>query len=347
MTRRPELRRRGLLLAAGLICTAVCAGCGEAHFPTPLGPPRPLAVAIDGPPSALYAPLYEARANGAFRLGALAVTIEPGSPASALAAVESGSAAVAIISEPALLTARDGGARLVAIGALVREPLDGIVSPAARPVATVAALAGRTLAVGAGALAQAELATALAGAHLAPTAVKQVPLGADAAATLLQKSVAATLGGNWAIEAATLAQAHRPAHVLAIQQLGVPSFSGLVIVVRVDEAHYQGSLLRAFLQSLTRGERAAAARPGATAATLARANPRLGRGLERLLLAAVLPLSSPGSPSRPFGYQDPYAWQAFGAWMARHGLIKHAADGGLAITDEFLPGIGEATVSGD
>jgi putative hydroxymethylpyrimidine transport system substrate-binding protein len=335
-----------MLLAASLVCTAVCAGCGEARFPTRLGSQRPLTVAIDGPPSALYAPLYEALAGGAFRLGALGVTVRPGSEAGALAAVESHSAAVAIVSEPALLAARDNGGRLVAIGALVRQPLDGIVSLAARPVAIAAALAGRTLAVGAGALVQAELATALAGAHLPPTAVKQVPLVADAPSALLTKGVAATLGGNWAIEAATLTRARRPSHVLEIQQTGVPSYSGLVIVVRVGEAHYDGALLRAFLQSLTRGERAAAAHPTATAAALARVNPRLGRRFEQLLLAEILPLEAPSDSKRPFGYQDPFAWQAFGAWMARHHLIKHAAEGGLAITDEFLPGLGEATVGG-
>jgi len=336
-----------MLLAASLVCTAVCAGCGEAHFPTRLGSPRPLAVAIDGPPSALYASLYEAMADGAFRLGALAVTVQPGSPASALAAVESRHAAVAIVSEPALLAARDNGSPLVAIGALVRQPLDGIVSLATRPVASAAALSGRTLAVGGGALAQAELATALADAHLPPSAVKQVPLGANIVKPLLQNAAAATLGGNWAIAAATLAQAHRPSHVLAIQQTGVPSYSELVIVVRVGEAHYDGPLLRAFLQSLTRGQRAAAANPAATAATLVRANPSLGRSFERLLLAQILPLAAPSGSAHPFGYQDPYNWQAFGAWMARHHLIKHAAEGGLAITDEFLPGLGEATVTAD
>ncbi len=118
-----------------------------------------------------------------------------------------------------------------------------------------------------------------------------------------------------------------------------------MIVVRVGEAHHHGPLLRAFLQSLTRGEEAVAAHPAAAAATLARVNPRLGRGFERLLLAQILPLASPSDSTRPFGFQNPYTWQAFGAWMARHGLIKHAADG-LGITNEFLPGLGEATVAG-
>jgi putative hydroxymethylpyrimidine transport system substrate-binding protein len=336
-----------MLLAASLIATVLCAGCGEAHFPAKLGPARSLTVAIDGKPSALYASLYAARANGDFGLGALAVAIAPSSPAGALAALQSHRAAVAIVSEPELLAARDRGAQLVAIGALVRQPLDGIVSPAARPIASVAALSKRTLAIAPGALAQAELATALAGAHLPSSAVKQVPLGSGAADALAHKGVAATLGADWALATATLAQIHRGARVLQIQMLGVPSYSQLVIAVRVGEAHYDGPLLRAFLQSLTRGERAAQAHPAALAAMLARANPALGKAFELALLREVLPLALPSDPKRPFGYQDPYAWQAFGAWMQRHGLLPHGVAGGLAITDEFLPGLGELTVTGD
>jgi putative hydroxymethylpyrimidine transport system substrate-binding protein len=335
-----------MLLAASLIATVLCAGCGEAHFPTKLGPARPLAVALDGAPSALYAPLYAAAAFGDFKHGALRVSITTGSPAAALQALEAHRADAAIVSEPELLEARDGGASVVAIGALVRQPLDGIVSSSSPVIARVAGLSQRTIAVAPGALAQAELATALAGAHLAPGAVKQVPLGGDPLRALRAKGVAATLGANWATTSVELAQRHQQAHVLQIQALGVPSYSQLVIAVRVGEARYDGPLLRAFLQSLTLGERAAASNPGALAGVLAAANPELSRAFERALLGQVMPLAAPVNSKHPFGYQDPYAWQAFGAWMKSHGLIKHNADSGLAITDEFLPGLGEATVTG-
>jgi putative hydroxymethylpyrimidine transport system substrate-binding protein len=348
MTTRPELRRRGTLIAASLVCMVLCAGCGEAHFPAALGPARPLAVAVVGPASALYAPLYEARSDGAFKLGALTVTIAPQSQAAALAALESDAASVAIVSEPALLAARDGGEPLVAIGALVGQPLDGIVSLQARPVASAATLSGRTVAVAPSALARAELATALSRAHVAPAAVRQVALGGDTATTLGHGGVAATIGADYAFESAALQQAHRSAHVLDITQAGVPPYSALVIVVRVGEAHYDGPLLRAFLQSLTRGERAVtAAPPAATAAMLARINPSLDKAFETTLLAQLQVHTPVANAKHPFGYQDPYQWQTFGAWMLSHGLIRRNSESGLAITDEFLPGVGEQTVSGD
>jgi putative hydroxymethylpyrimidine transport system substrate-binding protein len=340
MSMRPELRRRGALLAASLICTALCAGCGELHARIKLGPPRPLTVAIDGQPSALFAALYEAKARGDFALGALAVTIARPPGSDALSALESGRASVAIVSEPALLAAREAGAPLVAIGALVRQPLDGIVSLAARPITNARSLAGRTIAISPARLADAELATVLAGTNLAPARVRRLTLAGDLTPALTGRRAVATLGGLWPIEAVTLALAHQRPQVLEIQQAGVPSYSQLVVVVRVAEAHRDGPLLRAFLQSLARGERATQAHPAAAVATLVKANPRLNAQFERQLLALTLPISSPSDPSRPFGYQDPYAWQSFAAWMHRYGLLAVARNAGLAITDEFLPGQG-------
>jgi ABC-type nitrate/sulfonate/bicarbonate transport system substrate-binding protein len=75
MPMRPELRRRGVLLAASLICTVLCAGCGEVHARLRAAPPRALTVAIGAEPSGLYASLYAARADGDFTAGALAVKV--------------------------------------------------------------------------------------------------------------------------------------------------------------------------------------------------------------------------------------------------------------------------------
>lgn len=361
MPMRPELSRRGVLLAASLICTVLCAGCGEVHARLRAAPPRALTVAIGAEPSGLYASLYAARADGDFTAGALAVKVHQVSDP--LAALESGGASVAIASEPALLEARAKGERLVAIGALVREPLDGLVSLATHPITSASQLAGATLAPLEGSLAQAELATMLASAHVAPASVHIASagglgagggalaatsgLGASALATPLahEPTVQAILGGPWPVLLAALASSHHPGRVLEVHQAGVPNYAGLAIIVRVGEARYDGPLLRAFLQSLTRGQRAVAADPRSAATQLAKLDPKLGAGLERTVLAQTLPLTAPADASKPFGYQDPDAWQAFGAWMTVHGLLSQGQNAGLAVTDEFLPGEGEQIVS--
>ena len=340
MPMRPELRRRGVLLAASLICTALCAGCGEVHPQVTKAVARPLIVAIADRPSALYASLYAAQADGDFRLGALDVIVTH--PPDALRALESGAAAVAIASEPALLAARAGGARLVAIGALESGPLEGVVSLAAHPIVRPAALAGTTITLDGTALATAELRTMLATAHLPLSSVHVAGAG-NVKPPLTYEHAQAELAYQWPLLVAALALAHHPARLLRVERAGVPTHSSLVIVVRVGEAHDDGPLLRAFLQSLTRGQRAAAANPAAIAATLAKLNPTLSARLERALLAQYLPLAAPALAGKPFGYQDPVAWGAFGIWMRSHGLLARAQDNELAITDEFLPGQGEQT----
>ena len=343
MPMRPEFRRRGVLLAASLICTVLCAGCGEVHARLALGPAavargrdrraaeRHLRRAVCGARRPTTSPPARWRSRSA----------QTSAP---LAALASGGASVAIASEPALLGARAKGDQLVAIGALVGEPLDGFVSLATHPIASPAQLAGATLAPLGGALAQAELATILASAHLAPASVHVANTGL---ATPLARApaVTATLADPWPVLFASLERSHHPPAVLEVQRAGVPPYAGLAIVVRVGEAHYDGPLLRAFLQSLTRGQRAVAADPGSAAAQLAKVNPTMSAALERAVLAQTLPLTAPAKASEPFGYQDPNAWQAFGAWMTAHGLLAGGQNAGLAVTDEFLPGEGEQIVS--
>ena len=171
--------------------------------------------------------------------------------------------------------------------------------------------------------------------------MRRVQAGSNLAGALEHGHVIATLGGPWPLELAALEQAHHSPTVLELPSAGVPTYSGLVLVVRIGEAHYKGPLLRAFLQSLTRGATAVTKDPSAAAITLAHIDPLLNSAFERSALAALAPLAPRTSASAPFGYQNPYAWRAFGVWMHQHGLLRNANAGGLAITNEFLPGQGE------
>lgn len=344
MGKRPEFTRRGALLAAaGIAGTLLCVGCGEVHARLTLGPARPVTVALDGPPSALYAPLYTATANGDFAAGALAVKLAEAPAGDSLTALAQGRATIAISSEPDLLAARARGARLVAVAALLAEPLEGIVSLASRPIAGAAQLAGHTLAVAPSPLVAAELAAVLARAKIAPARVRRIAASGDLASALTAHQAIATLGAPWPLEWAALANSGQPpAPALTLAAAGVPRYSGLVVVVRVGEAHYQGPLLRAFLQSLSRGERAVAADPRAAAATLATVNPQLNAAIERSALSQTLPRARAAGSAKPFGYQYPSDWSAFATWMHQHGLLSAGAvaSAGIALTNEFLPGQG-------
>jgi putative hydroxymethylpyrimidine transport system substrate-binding protein len=121
----------------------------------------------------------------------------------------------------------------------------------------------------------------------------------------------------------------------------VPPYDELVLVVREADAHARGQDLRAFLQALTRGEREVRANPTGAAALVVKANPSLESKLQLESIRRTLPAAQPADTSKPFGWQDPAAWAAFGSWMFSHRLLQHEPGGGLPpFTNEFLPGQG-------
>jgi putative hydroxymethylpyrimidine transport system substrate-binding protein len=329
--RTSRVRLTGALAAGAL----ACAGCGEVHVNgTALGRPRQLTVALNGPPSALYAPLYEGAADGAFTRGALRVTLAPeSSDTGALAALESGRAQVAVASEAAVLAARASGERVVAIGALENGPLEAIIS--LRPLPSARALVGKTVVTDGTALASAELESYLAGSAVT-TAQLRIVRGDTQ--TLVTHRAYAMLG-RWDLDAVSLALAHH--HPTVNRTLGVPTYTDLAIVVRVAQARYDGALLRAFLQSLGRAERATRADPTAAAKAIVEADPALRLKFEIAALAATQTVAQPAQAGEPYGYQNPVSWQSFGDWLEDHGLARSSAVAGDTITDEFLPGQGE------
>ena len=121
---------------------------------------------------------------------------------------------------------------------------------------------------------------------------------------MLSGKVAATLGGYWNYEALQLQLMHKHPVTIPIDQAGVPTYNELVLVVREEQARTDGQDLRAFLQALTRGERAVRADPAAAAALLVKANPSLEPKLQLASIQQTLPAALP-SGGHPYGYQDP------------------------------------------
>ncbi len=71
-----------------------------------------------------------------------------------------------------------------------------------------------------------------------------------------------------------------------------------------------------------------------------RANRDLDRKLQLASVQATLPVFFPANRARPFGYQEPAQWAAYGNWMLRNGLVKRPPNAPAALTNEFLPGQG-------
>jgi len=343
LTRSPAPRRRNALALAACLALALALGaCGAKQDVISPASTKPLTVMLDWFPNADHAALYSAIAHGDFRAAGLDVRpVVPSESAEPLKLLAAGKVDMAISYEPELLLARDQGLKLVSVGALVQRPLTSIIALPGHHVSRVADLAGKTVGTAGIPYQAAELQTALRAAGVSPGSVKEVNVGFNLVPAMLSGKVAATLGGFWNYEAIQLRLLHKNPVVIPVDQAGVPSYDELVLVVREDEAHSRGQDLRAFLQALTQGEREVRADPRAAAALLTNANPSLEGKLQLQSITQTLPAGQPAGSSKPFGWQDPSAWAAFGSWMFQRRLLAHDPNAGLPpFTNEFLPGQG-------
>jgi putative hydroxymethylpyrimidine transport system substrate-binding protein len=340
---RPRRRSSVLLAGAAALCALALTACGTAQNVTAPPTAKRFTVMLDWFPNADHAPLYAAIADGDFRAVGLDVQpVTPSESAEPLKLLAAGKVDMAISYEPELLLARDEGLKVVSIGALVQRPLTSIIALGSEHIASVADLAGKKVGTAGIPYQAAELEAALQSAKVNPAKVQEVNVGFNLVPAMLSHQVAATLGGFWNYEAIQLQLLHKHPTVIPIDEAGVPNYDELVLVVREQEAHKDGVDLRAFMQALTRGERAVRANPQAAAKLIMAANPSLEAKLQVESIERTLPAAQPAEASRPYGYQDPAQWQAFGQWMYDKGLLKSDpnATGLPPFTNEFLPGEG-------
>ncbi len=333
------MRRAAAALAALALALA---GCGAEHDVLSARSATPFTVMLDWFPNADHAPLYAAIAHGDFRAVGLDVQpVVPAETAEPLKLLAAGKVDMAISYEPQLLLARDQGMHVVSIGALVQRPLTSIIALGNQNVRSVRDLRGKTVGTAGIPYQAAMLRTALQNGGVTASSVKEVNVGFNLVPAMLSEKVQATLGGYWNYEAIQLRLQHRHPTVIPIDQVGVPTYDELVLVVREQEARSRGQDLRAFMQALAEGERSVREDPKAAATLIEQANPSLEKRLQLESIEQTLPAAMPARVGAPFGWQEPSAWNTFARWMYAHGLLEHAPGRGLPpYTNEYLPGQG-------
>jgi putative hydroxymethylpyrimidine transport system substrate-binding protein len=333
---------RALMLLA-LVLVAL-AGCGEKEEPSGAGSGRtePFTVMLDYFPNADHAGIYAAQAAGEYERAGLDMKIQPPPDAAApLKLLQAGRVDLAISYEPELLLARDRGADLVAVGALVQKPLTSLMSLGERKITDPKQLQGKRVGTAGLAYQSAYLRTILEKAGVDPGSVKETNVGFKLTQAMLSKQVDATLGSFWNYEGVDLERRDKKPEILRMEDLGVPTYNELIFVARrTDLGEAGASKLRRFLQATARGHRLLEQRPEAGVDALLEADGGLDRGLQEAVVDATLPVFFPEDESRPFGFQDPAEWAAYERWMRERGLLKQPEGDRPPLTNEFLPGEG-------
>ena len=338
------MNRRAALCALCAVCALVLtlSGCGEKHdvLTTPAGKAQPLSLMLDWVPNADHVGVYQGLAQGDFARAGIDLHVQvPTDPATPLELVASGKVDAAISYEPELLLARNRGLPLVSIAAVVQEPLTSIISVGKQKITRVSQLAGKKVGDAGIAYQHAYLQTILARAGVPAQRVQEVNVGSNLVPAMISSQVNATLGGYWNYEALQLAQAGKSPNVIHMNQVGVPAYDELVVVVKRGTISGRSDLLRRFVQALARGYEAVRANPQAGIQNLLHANPGLETKLQRASVQATLPAFFPRG-GRPWGWQDQGQWNAYGQWMMGHHLISDPNAVVNASTNELLAGQG-------
>ncbi len=321
------------VLAIGLVLAA----CGEKSEEGG-GERQSFNLTLDFYPNPDHAGIYMAEKLGYFDEAGLEVEIDtPSDPAAPMKQVAAGRSDLAISYQPEVALAREQDLDVVAIAALVNQPLTSMIWLKKSGIKGVADLKGRTIATAGIPYQDAFLETILARVDLTPENVKVVNVGFGLLPAVVGGSADAMLGGFRNVEGVDLRRRGLAPTVAPVDQLGVPTYDELVLVARRQSLEEDPDRFRLFLAALERGTEAAVAQPGAATTAITEANPDLEPKLTAAEVKATLPLLAARTEGQPYGYMDPEKWKTFAGWMRDNRLIDSLPRTGELLDNGYLP----------
>jgi putative hydroxymethylpyrimidine transport system substrate-binding protein len=324
-----------LILAAGL------AACGSKSDNT-TGEPEKLSLDLDFYPNPDHAGIYMAQEEGFFEEAGLEVTIDsPTDPSAPIKDVASGHADLAITYEPEVVLAREQGLDVVAVAALVNQPLTSLIwlkGGGKDAINGVADLKGKTVSYAGLSYQEAFLQTILRRAKVPAASVTTVNVGFGLIPSLVSGKAQAMLGGYSNVEGVALREQGEEPVITTVDELGVPTYDELVFVARRSTLEAEGQKIRLFIAALKRGTEAAVQSPKKASEAILAANSSLEPKLTEAEVEATLPLLGARTAGQPYGYMDPKEWEAFAAWMRDEELISALPKATELLTNAYLAG---------
>ena len=276
-----------VLLAA--LAAVLAAGCGDDDDQA-AGQLQPAVVGLDFTPNAVHAPIYAAVREGFDRRHGVRLRIRPpGSSPDSLKLLASGRADVAVLDIHDLGLARERGADVVGVAALVQRPLAAIIAQA--EIRRPRDLEGRRVGVSGLPSDPAVLRAVVEDDGGDYDKIEQVTIGFAAVPNLIEKKIDG-VPAFWNAEGVVLRQRGVRTREFRVDDFGAPPYPEVVLFTTRETLEERGPMVRGVVRAIGDGTRSVLSDPEPAIREIARAG-GADEELVRAQLEAVRPLLDP------------------------------------------------------
>lgn len=287
------------------------------------GEPTELTIALDWYPNAVHSFLYAAEDQGFFKEENLKVNLQmPSDSNDPLKMAAAGKVDLAISYQPQVVQARSEGISVVSVGALVRHPLNVIMTRKDSGIDTPQQLAGKNIGYPSIPLDESIVRTVVKQAGGDDSGLSFTDIGFDIVPALTAKKVDAVVGGYINHEQLILEKNGVAVNAFKPFEFGVPDYYELVLTTSDDTLGKKQQAIEALLRAIAKGQDYVKNnKEKALDLLLAKQAGEfpLEKDIETKSLDILIPLMDAGD--KPFGYQTPESWQTLIDWMKNEKLI--------------------------
>jgi ABC-type nitrate/sulfonate/bicarbonate transport system substrate-binding protein len=279
---------------------------------------RPTTLVLDFTPNPVHTGIYTALAQHLDRAAGISLhVVAPTASTDPIKLLESGKTDFAILDIHDLAIARERGADVVGIMAIVQQPLASVL--AAPRITRPRQLEGQTTGITGVPSDTAVLHSIVTGDGGNPQRLKTLTIGFNAVPDLLSGKVSGATG-FWNDEGVTITHRRPGFHVFRVDRFGAPAYPELVICATAAALRRDPDRAVALVRTLTRGYQLTLFDPKRSAAELERLVPGLDPKLVTQQLTALLPAFR--APDGQVGELDPVILRRWSAWEARFGIVR-------------------------
>ncbi|UOY94575.1 ABC transporter substrate-binding protein [Ectobacillus sp. JY-23] len=303
----------------GIILIVVSVGCSTEKK-------KHVTIMLDWYPNAVHSYLYAAIEKGYFAKENIEVDIKyPANPTDPLTLAAAGKVTIGLYYQPDVVIAKaNEGIPITSIGAVVRSPLNHIVSLEKAGIRSPKDLEGKTVGYSGTPLSEAYLRTMVKEDGGNPDKVKLVDVGFDLVPALITNKTDAVTGAYINHEVPVLRhEGYKPTY-LSPAEYGVPNYYELVMVTGDKTLKKDRKLVEAFLRGAERGYQFMRENPNEALQILLKNQEKenfpLIKEVEQESMDILL--GKMEAEGEPFLSQTAAAWQQQNEWLKEKGLAK-------------------------